>query len=60
MQMTGHLSISFNGLSTFFAGSLLCKEVTFTSYQGFIVRLWKPDHIKEQRKQEMPPEKAPL
>lgn len=58
--MTVDLSISFSCLSTFFAKSLLWKEVTFTSYPGFISKLWKPDHIKQRRKQKMPPKQGPL
>ena len=36
-----HLSISFNCLSIFFAGSFLCKEVAFTFNQSFVSMLWK-------------------
>ena len=36
-----HTTISFNCLSTFFAGSFLCKEVAFTFNQSFVSVLWK-------------------
>lgn len=60
MQMIVRLFFFFiSFLSSFFGGSQLCKEVTFTSYQGFISWLWKPDHIKQWRKQKIPPERCP-